>query len=64
MLKSVFELSFFTRKTSVKKIIFSKFQKAVISHWEVVRISFLTPVLRHLTVLSSFATLVNIRGKL
>ena len=52
MLKSVFEHSFLTRKTSVKKYIGSKFQKVVISYREVVRISFLTPDLRHLSELS------------
>ena len=39
MLKSVPELSYFTRKTSVKKKIFLKFQRAFISDQVVVLIS-------------------------
>ena len=61
MLKSIFDISYFARKTFAKKEIFKKFRRSVISYWVVVLISF-WPVLRYLSVLSkkpSLATLVN-----
>ena len=41
MLKSVIELSYITRKTSVKISIFKNFQRALSSYWVVVRKRFL-----------------------
>ena len=51
MSKSLFELSWFTRKTSEKKFFSSKFQRADIYYWVVVRISFLVCFVRHLSAL-------------
>ena len=61
MLKSVFEISYFTKKTSVKNFCFSKFQRPDISYRWLCGYRFWL-VLRHLNVLSrkcSFGTLVN-----
>ena len=52
MLKSVFELSYFTRKTFMTKKIFSKFPRANISYWVVLWIYHIWSALRHLNILS------------